>query len=195
MSDRIVIDVCRDGWTKGLQLGIVQVDENGSGSGYRLHGPKYNGSSTPLLKHELDERDAAEIRKFLDEVFPLPKQPSRAEVLREAADAVAALIADGEHDPDCLVDELRLMAAAAAQGENDTRKGESAPPVVSYYIASRLPGSDTWERIGVRFSWQSREKADEKLAAIRERLPHATHRLITRTTVVTDAPTETGDAE
>jgi len=193
MSDRLVIDVHRDGWTKGLQLGIVQVDENGSGSGYRLHGPKFNGSSTPLLKHVVDERDAAEIRKFLDDVFPLPKQPSRAEVLREAAD---------EMDTHCekfgvlgVGDRLRRMANAADQGEKDTRKGESTPPVVSYYIQSRLPGSDDWERIGVRFSWTSREKADEKLAAIRERLPHATHRLITRTTVVTDAPTETGDAQ
>lgn len=31
-------------------------------------------------------------------------------VIREAADVVAQLIDDGEHDPDCLVDELRRMA-------------------------------------------------------------------------------------
>lgn len=35
----------------------------------------------------------------------------RAAVVREAAQAVAQLIADGEHDPDCLVDELRSMAS------------------------------------------------------------------------------------
>lgn len=35
----------------------------------------------------------------------------RAAVVREAASAVAQLIDDGEHDPDCLVDELRRMAA------------------------------------------------------------------------------------
>jgi hypothetical protein len=35
----------------------------------------------------------------------------RAAVLREAADAVAQLIDEGEHDPDCLVDELRSMAS------------------------------------------------------------------------------------
>ena len=34
----------------------------------------------------------------------------RAAVIREAADAVEQLIADGEHDPDCLVDELRRLA-------------------------------------------------------------------------------------
>ena len=35
----------------------------------------------------------------------------RSTVIRGAADAVAQLIDDGEHDPDCLVDELRRMAA------------------------------------------------------------------------------------
>jgi hypothetical protein len=71
MSERIVIDVDRDGWTKGLQLNIAQLDENDKGWGYRLHGPKYNGSSKNLARHVLDERDAAEIRKMLDAAFPL----------------------------------------------------------------------------------------------------------------------------
>lgn len=74
MSERLVIDIDRDGWTRGLQLNISRLDEDGDGTGwgYRLHGPKYNGSSTNLLRHELTERDAAEIRAMLDAVFPLP---------------------------------------------------------------------------------------------------------------------------
>ena len=36
----------------------------------------------------------------------------RAAVLQEAADAVVGLVEDGEHDPDCLVEELRHMANA-----------------------------------------------------------------------------------
>ncbi|MCU1613741.1 MAG: hypothetical protein JWO98_1281 [Frankiales bacterium] len=86
MSKRIVFTVDRDGWTNGLQLGISQPDE---GHGYRLAGPKYNGSSKTLLDYELEERDAAEIRKMLDAAFPLPVAEtggSRAEVLRAAAD-------------------------------------------------------------------------------------------------------------
>jgi hypothetical protein len=84
MSERIVIDVDRDGWTKNLQLNIVTLDEHDSGTGYRLAGPKYNGSSTNLLRVELDERDADEIRQALDAVFPRPTgAPSRAEVLRD----------------------------------------------------------------------------------------------------------------
>ena len=38
----------------------------------------------------------------------------RAAVIREAADAVEQLVADGEHDPDCLVDELRRLATEEA---------------------------------------------------------------------------------
>lgn len=52
----------------------------------------------------------------------------RAEALREAAVVVADLIADGEHDPDCLVDELRGMAHAA--GKNAPVEGESTPAAV-----------------------------------------------------------------
>ncbi|WP_240812564.1 hypothetical protein [Streptomyces sp. DASNCL29] len=90
MSERIVFDVDRDGWTKGLQLNIAQLDENGSGTGYRLHGPKYNGSSKNLIRHVVDERDAAEIRQMLDAVFPPVAVPSRAEVLAEAKREVVA---------------------------------------------------------------------------------------------------------
>ncbi|MFF5778111.1 hypothetical protein ACFY7Y_14320 [Streptomyces virginiae] len=68
---RLVMDVDRDGWTKGLQLNIAELDENNQGWGYRIAGPKYNGSSKNLLRVELDERDAAEIRTMLDKAFPL----------------------------------------------------------------------------------------------------------------------------
>lgn len=67
---RIVLDVDRDGWTKRLQLNIAQLDADGHGWGYRLAGPKYNGSSHRLLRCELTAWDAAEIRRYLDEAFP-----------------------------------------------------------------------------------------------------------------------------
>lgn len=41
----------------------------------------------------------------------------RAAVLRQATEVVAQLIADGEHDPDCLVDELRSMASRAEESK------------------------------------------------------------------------------
>jgi len=82
MNERIVIDVDRDGWTKGLQLNIAQLDETNTGTGYRLAGPKYNGSSKNLLRCELDARDANEVRKCLDAVFPQKDQP--APVLTDA---------------------------------------------------------------------------------------------------------------
>ena len=58
MTDRIFFDVDRDGWTKNLQLNIAKLDENDRGWGFRLAGPKYNGSSKNLLRTELDERAA-----------------------------------------------------------------------------------------------------------------------------------------
>jgi hypothetical protein len=70
MTDRLIMEVTRDGWTDGLQMSISQLDENGAGHGYRIAGPKFNGSGEVLLKRELDERDAAEIRAYLDAVFP-----------------------------------------------------------------------------------------------------------------------------
>lgn len=75
---RAVIDVDRDGWTQNLQLNIVTLDKNNTGMGYRLAGPKYNGSSTNLLRVELDERDAAEIRAALDAAFPPAAPPVSA---------------------------------------------------------------------------------------------------------------------
>ena len=56
----------KDGWTGGLQLSI----EDATGSGFRIAGPKFNGSGTVLQKHKISERDAKEIRSYLDRAFP-----------------------------------------------------------------------------------------------------------------------------
>lgn len=71
MTKSVFIKLDRDGWTKGLQLSIDLEDENGGGVGCRLAGPKYNGSSTSVFKHRIDQRDADEIRRYLDAAFPL----------------------------------------------------------------------------------------------------------------------------
>lgn len=56
----IKIEVYQDGWTKGFQLCIG--DENG---GYRIAGPKFNGSGKLLLSKTLDERDKKEILSYI----------------------------------------------------------------------------------------------------------------------------------
>ena len=71
MSDRLELAVERDSWTSRLQLSISKLDEHGAGDGYRIAGPKFNGSSKPVLTAKLTERDAAEIRSYLDAVFPV----------------------------------------------------------------------------------------------------------------------------
>jgi hypothetical protein len=109
MTDRIVLDVDRDGWTKGLQLNIAQLDQDGCGTGYRIAGPKYNGSSENLLRCEVDERDAREIRKYLDAAFPTPEASEiRAQLLRELA--AEARLKDGH----ITWQDLHRMASEAA---------------------------------------------------------------------------------
>lgn len=63
----LILRVDKDGWTGGIQISIED-DEIG---GYRIAGPKYNGSSINLLKRVLTQRDAEEIRDYLDRSFPI----------------------------------------------------------------------------------------------------------------------------
>lgn len=54
-----------DEWTNQIQISIG--DSNG---GYRLAGPKFNGSQKMILKKTITARDAEEIRRYLDAAFP-----------------------------------------------------------------------------------------------------------------------------
>lgn len=60
------LSIYEDGWIGGIQLAI----EDTSGSGFRIAGSKFNGSGKLLNKHKLSERDAQEIRGYLDRAFP-----------------------------------------------------------------------------------------------------------------------------
>ena len=71
----IMLTVSEDGITNRLQLAIRRVDKNGAGTGYRLAGPKFNGTGTTLIAHVLTADDAAEIRQHLNMAFP-PGDPS-----------------------------------------------------------------------------------------------------------------------
>jgi len=77
MAPRITLDVSRDDLTSGLQLSIQQYDENDLGHGYRLKGPKFSGASEVLLTCELKQRDADEIRAYLDAAFPVTVEGAR----------------------------------------------------------------------------------------------------------------------
>lgn len=48
-----------------LQLSIGKQDADGGGIGYRIAGPKYDGSGKTLLRHFITERDVDEIRAYL----------------------------------------------------------------------------------------------------------------------------------
>lgn len=62
MSIYISIDQRSDG---RLQLSIGKQDKNGGGHGYRIAGPKYDGSGKILLRHTITPRDKDEIMSYL----------------------------------------------------------------------------------------------------------------------------------
>lgn len=64
MSERVCFTVDQKSGG-GLQLSINVEREDGCGHGYRIHGPKYDGSSKTLLRHYLTERDVSELRVYL----------------------------------------------------------------------------------------------------------------------------------
>lgn len=69
----LTLDVDRCG--RAFQVSISEVNDEGSGHGYRIVGPKYGGDSVGVLSHRLTERDANEIRNYLDRVFPSGDRP------------------------------------------------------------------------------------------------------------------------
>lgn len=46
--------------------GVLQLAINLRGGGYRICGPKYDGSGRTIRRHELTARDIVEIRSYLD---------------------------------------------------------------------------------------------------------------------------------
>lgn len=98
------ISVHRTNAERALQLNLSQTDPDGSGFGYRLAGPKhYNMGTEELLSADLDERDAAEIRRMLNAAFPADVTVSE---LRAGTDA----------EPDHVA-RYATEQAAAAHGE------------------------------------------------------------------------------
>jgi hypothetical protein len=84
---RVFIEVGRPAWAKrgGLQLSISKRDETGLGSGYRIAGPKFDGTGETLLSAELSREDAAEIRRYLDAVYPPGAAPAELPEARRAS--------------------------------------------------------------------------------------------------------------
>jgi hypothetical protein len=62
---RVFLTVDRDGLTGRLQVSIGDRDAHGAGTGHRLLGPKYLGSSSSLAETEIDAYDAAGILGYV----------------------------------------------------------------------------------------------------------------------------------
>ena len=75
MTVKLVIEVYRHNATGRPQVAIGTVDQDGLSDLYRLAGPGFTGTDRNLLSRPLDEADAAEIRRYLDAVFPVTATP------------------------------------------------------------------------------------------------------------------------
>lgn len=52
--------------------GAFQMSIWASDVGYRIAGPKYDGTNRPILRRKLTKRDADEIRSYLDQIGEEP---------------------------------------------------------------------------------------------------------------------------
>lgn len=65
----LTIDVDKTGGA--FQMSISLTDERGVGGGYRLHGPKYIGTSSPVFSCTLTALERKKIREYLDQADAL----------------------------------------------------------------------------------------------------------------------------
>ncbi|MFD0035568.1 hypothetical protein ACFVJK_46845 [Streptomyces sp. NPDC127172] len=98
---------------------------------------------------------------------------------------------DGCILPSCACRQFRPAAPPAIV----TATGTEAPALgtetrTSYRLEHRQPGTHAWNHgtpgIGARWSYESRAKAEQRLAEARDRWPAYEHRKVTRTTTVTE---------
>lgn len=66
MATRTYISVDLRDCDGGLQICIGIEGDDGSDHGYRIAGPKYDGRGKTLLRHYITERDAREIKGYLE---------------------------------------------------------------------------------------------------------------------------------
>lgn len=68
---RLFLEVDRPNAAAGYRVSICVHGETGLGTGYRITGAKYGGAEpADAWEVELTRRDADEIRRYLDGVFP-----------------------------------------------------------------------------------------------------------------------------
>jgi hypothetical protein len=135
MPDRPIIDFVReDGWTNSLQL------------------------SSSLLKRELNDRDAAEIREYLDAVFPAP--PTELDAIRGRINAIhyevdgsphseGSCIEDGQDWPCATVRALAGRAGKDTSTGSQPAAGESTRPAPD----DELTPAETGERENSLLYW------------------------------------------
>ncbi|WP_405676750.1 hypothetical protein OG292_19160 [Streptomyces sp. NBC_01511] len=134
---------------------------------------------------------AAEIARLRAEL-----EQAREVTRRLTAHAVGFqdVLDDSDRDPWARTVRADIAALSAvldpAAGSGGQAEAQPATTQLSYRLEHRRPSDPVWQRntpgIGANWSWQSREKADQRLAEARDRWPDHEHRLVTITTTVTE---------
>ena len=119
--------------------------------------------------------------------FDKTRSPSYQGYLRQADAVLAVLAAEAQQPAPAVADPFSYE-----ERERTGRNGGLTEASRSYRLEHRHREESTWRPntpgIGANWSWQSREKADQRLAEARTRWPDFEHRLIETTTTVTEQP-------
>jgi GTP cyclohydrolase I len=91
MSERVYFSIDRCHGSYQLSINIED-DDGGGGHGYRIAGPKYDGTSGRLLKHYVTERDRSELHAYIDPIVEASEM--------SFTDAVRIMIKETGEDPD-----------------------------------------------------------------------------------------------
>ncbi|TFI30114.1 hypothetical protein [Streptomyces sp. 4R-3d] len=156
--------------------------------------------------------ELAEVRHVAQQNFQVARElRAELEQAREVTRRLAAhaagfqdVLDDSDRDPwartvraDIAALRAVLDPTAAAHGGQAEDGAQPTAARLSYRLEHRRPGDPVWQRntpgIGANWSWQSREKADQRLAVARDRWPDYEHRLVAiTTTVIETVATEAG---
>lgn len=163
---RIVIDLDQDGCygQGGYQVNIGVVDENGSGHGYRIFGPKYAGCDKQrhIKRHVLTPRDAREIRSYLDDLPP---------ECDECSGSGAVLLPESEEHPNGLVTGCSACNSSG-WGVEDRRGGRAVRSATVYHFRTSINGHTT-DVVNIDFGGATHRLTPEAAEALRNDLDAA----------------------
>jgi hypothetical protein len=121
-ATRLQVGLYKAHATRGFQVALAALDDDGTGHSYRVLGGKhYNMGTTVVLEKDLDADDAAAIRAMLDAVHPVTPQTAPAAHENQAGYRTPEEILQGLFEETGLGDSLIPVYTAALLALADRR--------------------------------------------------------------------------